>query len=88
MRRRRRILMMVAMIGLAAAACSPAPPAGDAASPDPELNVCEDPRPQICTAHYDPVCGQVGDGKYKTYANACSACSDGDVSRHRPGACE
>ena len=81
-------LLMVVMSGFAAVACSPAPPAGEAAASGPELSVCEDPRAQICTAHYDPVCGHVGNDKYKTYANACSACSDGAVSGHRPGACE
>lgn len=83
-----RLLMVVAMTGSAGVACSPAPPAGEAAASGPELIVCVDPRPQICTAHYDPVCGRDGDGEYKTYANACSACSDGAVSGHRPGACE
>jgi hypothetical protein len=42
----------------------------------------------VCTAHYDPVCGALGDGTYKTYSNACSACSDAAVTGHRPGACE
>lgn len=83
-----RLLMVVVFAGIAFVACTPAPTAGEAALSGPELSMCEDPRPQICTANYDPVCGHVGDGKYKTYANACSACSDGIVAGHRPGACE
>jgi hypothetical protein len=82
------MLTVVFMTGLAAGACSPAPSTEKAAPPAPERTACQDPRPQICTAHYDPVCGFTGEDTYKTYANACAACSDKRVSGHRPGACE
>lgn len=41
--------------------------------------VCEDPRPQVCTMDYRPVCGTLGDGTSKSYANGCGACADAEV---------
>jgi hypothetical protein len=79
------IILMTDFVGMA---CVPAPSEHQAAPAAAELAACKEPRPQICTAHYDPVCGLSADGNYKTYANACSACSDKAVSGHRPGACE
>jgi len=49
--------------------------------------VCEDPRPQVCTMDYRPVCGSLADGSVKTYANGCGACSDGKVSSWVEGEC-
>jgi alkaline phosphatase D len=49
---------------------------------------CPEPRPQICTQDYRPVCAVRQDGSYKTYANGCSACSDPEVTGYREGACE
>ncbi len=48
---------------------------------------CSDPRPKICTFHYDPVCGLLRDRSRRTYGNACSACADPDVLAHAPGEC-
>lgn len=52
------------------------------------LTVCIDPRPQICTMDYTPVCAELQNGETKTYANACGACADADVVSHRASACE
>ncbi len=55
-----------------------------------ELKVCTEPRPEICTMDYTPVCGlQTVSGKeqWKTYSNACSACSDSSVSGYVENAC-
>jgi hypothetical protein len=71
-----------------AVACASVPPAGEAVSSVPGLTACEDPRPQVCTLQYQPVCGFASAGEFKTYSNACSACSDQKVTGHRPGACE
>ncbi len=53
-----------------------------------EMVICPEPRPQMCTMDYRPVCAQLKDGSFKTYANACSSCSDPNVSGYREGACE
>lgn len=47
---------------------------------------CEEPRPQLCTMEYLPVCGESREGE-RGYANGCSACSDPLVSRYHPGEC-
>jgi hypothetical protein len=58
---------------------------GDSAAP---YVLCESPRPEICTMHYDPVCGRRNDGSRKTYSNACTACAAVDVRGYQTGACE
>jgi len=52
------------------------------------LTICEEPRPQICTMDYRPVCAQLEDGTLKSYSNGCTACSDPVVTAHREGACD
>ncbi|WP_220719025.1 Kazal-type serine protease inhibitor [Agarivorans litoreus] len=47
---------------------------------------CEEPRPEICTMEYDPVCGEVN-GELKEYGNACSACGDPEINTYQKGAC-
>jgi len=49
---------------------------------------CEDPRPEVCTADYVPVCGTHNDGTQKTYSNACSACGVAEVQGYSEGACD
>ncbi len=60
---------------------------------------CTEPRPQMCTREYQPVCGLRDTGircvtepcpsiENKTYGNACDACADPDVISYSPGACE
>lgn len=55
---------------------------------------CEDPRPEICTMEYIPVCGIYSKKIQcikapcgKTYSNGCSACSDEKVEYHTEGKC-
>ena len=59
----------------------------DGGKPQSLLTECEDPRPQVCTMIYDPVCGTTGDGTRKTYASGCSACSHADVISYEKGEC-
>jgi len=62
---------------------------GCATSPQVELTLCEDPRPEICTREYMPVCGYLAEeDKWRTYANACEACADPQVEGWKPGSCE
>jgi hypothetical protein len=70
-----------------AIACAPRaipddpPPAGP-------LVLCVDPRPELCSREYLPVCGTRVDGSDWTYANRCSACGHATVVGHRPGECK
>ena len=88
MSRFRWMLIVVVLTNFLVAACSREPATGEGATADPELTACTDPRSQVCTAQYDPVCGYLGGDNPKTFSNACMACADAGVSGHRPGACE
>jgi len=68
--------------------------------PPPVANAiqCKDPRPQVCTREYKPVCATRDTGvrcvttpcpstELVTKSNACTACSDKKVYSHVPGAC-
>ena len=50
--------------------------------------VCTDPRPQVCTMDYRPVCAQLEDDSFKTYSNGCTACSVHLVKAYEEGACK
>jgi len=50
---------------------------------------CTNPRPQVCTMDYTPVCAsRTETAEMASYANACTACADVTVSYHQLGACE
>jgi hypothetical protein len=66
-------------IALLVAACT------TEAQPPPAASQCTEPRPQMCTKIYSPVCGVTADGARKTHGNSCEACADQTVVRHRPG---
>jgi len=83
-----RMVMTALLAGFIAAACAQSAAVEATVSSDPGLVACEEPRPQLCTMQYDPVCGLTANNQYKTYSNACSACSDASVSGYNPGACE
>ena len=54
----------------------------------PTLNLCADPRPEMCTQEYNPVCATLKDGTKKTYANGCTSCADANVTGWLPGECQ
>ena len=84
--------LILLLILFACSACSQNEPAepGAEETPVPDtagLNLCTEPRPEICTMDYNPVCGVHEDGSRRTYSNGCSACSNVNVVGSLPGAC-
>ena len=67
--------------------CATSQPTTEQKDAEPAFVACEEPRPEICTMHYDPVCGKLTDSGSKTYSNACVACSDRLVIGHLKGEC-
>lgn len=77
--------VLLSCVGVAAVA--------SAQEPQPRLTVpeekfCTDPRPEMCTEDYRPVCGFTKDGVHRTYSNACFACAKTDVVRYTMGKCK
>lgn len=67
-------------------ACSAAPP-----PPPPAAALtgqCPEPRPQVCTMEYDPVCGQLAGGGRSDYSSPCNACAHDAVVSYLRGTCE
>jgi len=56
--------------------------------PKANLTACEDPRPEVCTREYNPVCGVLKDGSLKTGSTGCTSCSNPDVVGYTIGACQ
>jgi hypothetical protein len=62
--------------------------AGCANSENSGLTHCTEPRPQICTNEYNPVCATLAGGQRETRATGCTACADAAVVGWVMGACE
>lgn len=82
MRARIENLMAAALLS-AISACSASPPIAETPP-----HQCEDPRPQVCTLEYAPVCALRGEGEWREYSNGCGACADPEVSGYRDGPCD
>lgn len=67
------------------AACSASNP--PAPVQDLTNNPCNEPRPQVCTMEYNPVCADLVAGGQREYASPCNACADDAVSGFLEGAC-
>jgi hypothetical protein len=52
------------------------------------MTACKDPRPQVCTMQYDPVCAQDASGVLTTKSNGCRACTSPEVLGYVGGSCE
>ena len=52
-----------------------------------ETAACADPRPQVCTMEYDPVCAVLIKGGTKQYSSPCNACADDNVVSYSAGSC-
>jgi hypothetical protein len=75
------------LTGICAAAVYAMGGCASTSDPAPIMTACEEPRPEICTQDYVPVCGQLDDLRQVTYSNACSACSVAVVEGYVEGAC-
>jgi hypothetical protein len=60
-------------------------PPQNAAGP---ATACVEPRPQVCTMEYNPVCALKADGSRATYSSGCNACADSAVTGFDPGPCD
>lgn len=82
---------------LAAAGCAERAATSDiaevAAVDATKLEFCTEPRPEICTMDYVPVCGHrcaeppCPEEARRTYSNGCTACSDAEVTAWTAGEC-
>ncbi|MCW5772119.1 MAG: hypothetical protein KIT16_10825 [Rhodospirillaceae bacterium] len=84
------MLRAIATAGLIAGLALPAPtlPAwAEKPATPPGIATCTEPRPQMCTQDYKPVCATKADGTRRTYSNGCMACADKSVVSHVPGPC-
>jgi hypothetical protein len=81
-----KVLTLIA-VSLGTVACSTAPAAPPAVEA-PAANACKDPRPQVCTTIYAPVCATHSDGHRETHASGCNACADDTALTYTEGVCE
>ena len=79
---------MMLVLALITNGCASSHEATDDSTVTSTITACTEPRPQICTREYRPVCATLADGSTKTYATGCTACSDPKVSGYRDLACE
>ena len=82
----KHIVFALVFAAAAAPACAQQTPPAQAPAPPGQVT-CTEPRPQVCTKDFRPVCGARRDGTRQTYGNGCSACADANVVSHIPGPC-
>jgi len=57
-------------------------------SKDNSYTLCKEPRPEICTREYAPVCGKLIDGSQRIYSTGCSACADKKIIGYKSNPCQ
>jgi len=67
--------------------CSSVPEENKTKQTKTDMTICKEPRSQICTREYNPVCAKLQDGSVKTYSTGCTACSDAKVIGYRAKQC-
>ena len=91
-----RLCVILAVTALVSA-CAEKIPLATSGLPD-NLIQCTNPRPEMCTMDYRPVCGIRDTGvrcvttpcdstELMTYGNGCQACGDAAVIGYSEGAC-
>ena len=94
-------ISVIAVVGVLGVACATDGVARPPAAPDPQgpgVSACKEPRPHICSPVSNPVCAlrdtrepcrlaPCDSAEWKTYTNACTACSDPRVMGYRLGRC-
>ena len=94
-------LLSILLSGLLLTACANQPEQASAAPAaavefsqiEGYVKACKDPRPEMCTREYRPVCASLrcesGDctQSIKSYSNGCVACRDSQVVKYKPGRC-
>jgi hypothetical protein len=86
MKQREAVFLVAAWLAIAAG-CGASPTATKAVGDVDPITLCEEPRPEVCTMNYLPVCGALEGGGTKTYSNACVACSDRAATGYHEDAC-
>ncbi len=82
-----RIAWAIALLILAGCSTSASQPAPAFSLASDPLTPCTDPRPELCTMQYAPVCASMVDEGFRTYASACNACADQAVAGYQSGPC-
>ena len=102
MKSRHSILLIVTLNLVLLTACQDKTtikkPTPEVATPSGTYTKCNNPRPEICTREFRPVCAKVDTGvrcvttpcpssENKTYSNTCTACTDPKVYGFWKNAC-
>ncbi|MBL4712571.1 MAG: hypothetical protein JKX75_08770 [Gammaproteobacteria bacterium] len=81
-------ILFLSLISLLAAACASGSEKIDKHQlGEQSVILCEEPRPEVCTREYNPVCALLKDGRTQTSSTACTACANREVIGYKMGEC-